>query len=1660
MGKSNPLLRRLLPLKPAVTRQKLQKPAEIPSPFIIEGMEPRLLLSASVHVSAIQALHDNLLNLEHVMAGAEQTGALAHTVALIASNGSTTAGGIAQVHNAFDQDVVAALAAELTTLGAGHAPVTSTRLATDLQQAIAGTIGTGAGHTVSVTDQSDSSDTKLSFAITDAKTQSFDLDLGAVGLHDGMKVADSTGNSLAITYGFNFTAAVSQALGDSPTATQSEQAFALSAATFDTSLHATANLAGKSFNIGIMQLTVASSAPVPIDVQVGYHGVVADAAGNTLATEATAITGGNLASLTGTSPAITVTTAGQTDGSTSASPLVSIPLLLTADHVIPGIDPITTAVHLIVTGHEGGADEVVAVAPLVTALRTATHNPSFDIASLNTFLPGDLATELGKIGNAISSFSHGSGLDIPIPFTSGTTVGQVIDVATAFKTLLVDPLSATIGVLGFTEAQHGTGFIEGSVLTPTQLSHLPSTISMQFQLDNGKVSALNFASTFVDSNKTVQPIVTLANLVTAFNQAITLSPLAGYILASSDNGRLDFTLETPPSGSSPATAASTVTVSSPKGASLFSNLRDFGVQLATLLRLPGYDDTTDSATVVGNRLLGELGLGYDAATNAVTFSVGHEFDLPSISAPFSVNLDLGSVANLAISNATFSLTPTVFLNLTVGLSLNPLGSDVNQPGGPVIGDGASGTTDVALSAIPVVAAALNGGMTPLSADQIAAAAGAAISTGLPDLQIIGREGLIKTIEILPTWTLSNLETAINSAFSFNNLIAAYDSANHDITVTDTFAPYAGPSPASVGLTSGQQASAAHVGTDPTDYQAVLPGTAFTTSNASNFGLDTKFILTIGKLAPVVVDVARGTTDTASFVAALNTSLAALPVDPTQIGLAAGTSLHLSDLVAASADPAGGVALTTTLFTAISHAQGSSPNSSLQRSAAQWGISVNPVDLTITALNGSLLPAVLGLVGHDVYAAGGSQSLIVGAPLDGETLADRLLLENTGVSAVVDMALVPTDSAQPITISGSLGPLGFTANLDPNNVYVSLKVSLLLDDAANAVDNVVTLHQLGTALSTASFGSIFALELDSGRDGQPYAKLDITNVHLAVGGVDLASVASPEIIITLDDANALLSLSAPKPHVEVDGFSPTLAAADVVSALQQTFDQLDGSLASATIPLVNVSLDQILNFATSFLTSLDAAQADPKGTLSAVQADINSALGGNYLSLSLDAQHNLIVGLNYTPVSVHTSLPFNLNLSQLSTFLGSDGAALSSLVSAISGITSASASGNLDVTAGVSLALTLGINLGANDQAAQLTDALSLLNDKKGLRTGTTGQNDLMVRLGNGKSFAVDVGALPGAATVQSLLDLLNNAASGQGASGFASYNAASGVLTLTDPTSNTTSGLAALGMTSPTGGQTTSSYQLSGGTALAASDAGKAFAFDVKIGNGVTAEVDLAADPARTTVAALVAALQTAIDKTLVKIAPLLAENVVLPGQALSSSADVSVSLGAIVRASLDSGGHLVLSAKSAVLGTDGQGNLLNVLSVGAVTPQSTLSVTSINGSHIAEDLGLGSAAASVTSSAATRSLTGKLTEPGLASSRFFVETGAGGNGVPRTGIDATVGIAATNLNFTAGLGALSAKITQGVATLGLDTGQVRGRIGRASRSARRAPRRRSSRWR
>jgi hypothetical protein len=181
--------------------------------FIIEPIEPRQLLSGTAlnavqAQNAVEALHDNLLHFEAVLAAMEHTGKFADTLPMIAgqtASGEASLGSIVKLSSLIDADVVTPLTAYVKQIAAGTGvPQDTEALAAGIQSVIQSTLGTN-GQTVSVTDaSSNSGKIDLEFSFNLKTTNSFSMTIGDKANVDMTFPSDIQGSAAIKVSNLNF----------------------------------------------------------------------------------------------------------------------------------------------------------------------------------------------------------------------------------------------------------------------------------------------------------------------------------------------------------------------------------------------------------------------------------------------------------------------------------------------------------------------------------------------------------------------------------------------------------------------------------------------------------------------------------------------------------------------------------------------------------------------------------------------------------------------------------------------------------------------------------------------------------------------------------------------------------------------------------------------------------------------------------------------------------------------------------------------------------------------------------------------------------------------------------------------------------------------------------------------------------------------------------------------------------------------------------------------------------------------------------------------------------------------------------------------------------------------------------------------------------------
>ncbi|HBK08994.1 MAG TPA: hypothetical protein DDZ81_24575 [Acetobacteraceae bacterium] len=523
------------------------------------------------------------------------------------------------------------------------------------------------------------------------------------------------------------------------------------------------------------------------------------------------------------------------------------------------------------------------------------------------------------------------------------------------------------------------------------------------------------------------------------------------------------------------------------------------------------------------------------------------------------------------------------------------------------------------------------------------------------------------------------------------------------------------------------------------------GQAFTVNGAATAGnLINLQVNDNGTTSTVSYTVVSGDTD-ASIAKALAAKISGITdLAATSTGSTVIFSSVAGNTVAVTNQSSGGnteflissLVFATTMFNEVS----ASATNPAEAQAASFGLAITPVDTTLSALNGSGLLKQLGFGGTDIGSLTNPVGEIDSGSLYSTTLADRFYFNNMAVVADLSLTLSNLD------LQGSIGFIGFDAT-----GHGSLELEAALRMQSPDGNGYVTFHELGNAYGADALSSFFSFTVGAPTPGQPWAQLSVDSVTLTGGSeagqviADLTNaLVQPNIAIVFDSPlNSISDFIHAAPHVTVTGFSNIsemkhLTAADILAGLQTVLQVISNDtgaqILDAQIPIIGVSIGSLLNYAQGFNSFLTNLQSDPAGSVAQLNTIIQEALGplGKDVTLSYSSTGALMLGLTFQD-NVTQTLPFSLDLATLAADAGI------TLPSQITDIVSASGSGNLTVTAGAVLGVSLGIQLQA--PAATPTTPLADVNSGKGIVTNGTSAPDIVITTGGGQQFGVDLNAI-------------------------------------------------------------------------------------------------------------------------------------------------------------------------------------------------------------------------------------------------------------------------------------------------------------------------------
>ncbi|MGC9461904.1 hypothetical protein, partial [Vibrio genomosp. F10] len=450
--------------------------------------------------------------------------------------------------------------------------------------------------------------------------------------------------------------------------------------------------------------------------------------------------------------------------------------------------------------------------------------------------------------------------------------------------------------------------------------------------------------------------------------------------------------------------------------------------------------------------------------------------------------------------------------------------------------------------------------------------------------------------------------------------------------------------------------------------------------------------------------AKADRDLNGFIDAFNQALDSLNLDISDLGLEQSdlsgsvnaTSIHWGDVISVSRDADSNefrVVFTPDSILKVESEKDSAGNllrvftSSSAKAFGLSSMTLGNAEFSALLNGDSLVAQVLGLNG-----SADAKGKIYSGELHGQDLGDRVFLEDTGFSAVVTAELNDVD------IQANIGMLGVEADL---NGYLSLGSSIVLADD----DNRVNLNQLLEASNQGTSESLVSVDFFSGKEGGLLGDVVIDNV-VAVGDVEVAlgelginaSIELPQ----WEDGQ----LSNPIVNYDFQGLDSigslsSMSYSDMVEGLQTILATLDSLLGAGlydtALPLIDLSLKDILDITGDLAEKVDQVKENPDMALDLVEAEIEKLLSipSDAFDIRYAADYQgsgpvILLDLDYELAGFNQSVALNVDLQEL--LKGVDDPDVRKLLEGVGSLVGIGADGALDLTLTSSLTALMGIKL--------------------------------------------------------------------------------------------------------------------------------------------------------------------------------------------------------------------------------------------------------------------------------------------------------------------------------------------------------------------------------
>ncbi|MGD1704988.1 hypothetical protein [Dapis sp. BLCC M229] len=337
------------------------------------------------------------------------------------------------------------------------------------------------------------------------------------------------------------------------------------------------------------------------------------------------------------------------------------------------------------------------------------------------------------------------------------------------------------------------------------------------------------------------------------------------------------------------------------------------------------------------------------------------------------------------------------------------------------------------------------------------------------------------------------------------------------------------------------------------------------------------------------------------------------------------------------------------------------------------------ELTVKSINSSGAAFVLGILGTDSSDSTEEppvqDGIIEGQLIDTRSFGESIFIDNTSLEAGVDIN-------GNFEAAANLGLLEIEVNDGQANINSSVNLAL----GETTGDNRLTIDELYNAIDNN------VNQIITNQDIAGTATLNLENITLPNNSLNIPIGDDASITVEIEDITQPID-----PQVTVEGFEnifdnlseldfSTVVAylTDAVGFLGNLADENNFPLLNEEIPLINLSINDVLDYSDRFADIIDQVSENPTNTIETLESVIQEALGE--ISGNSEVDLSLIDDVLRVDLQLEADFEDNLGLNiDLQDLTKSAGIDLPEAITNLIGV-GASAQLNLKANAGYQIAL--------------------------------------------------------------------------------------------------------------------------------------------------------------------------------------------------------------------------------------------------------------------------------------------------------------------------------------------------------------------------------------